>query len=186
VQRIHEGEAFGGFELKRRRKRREWGGGVPGASTRGREKRGGGPAGSGQRAHAGAGEREAGQWGLVGGGNGGYDRWARARKRKERKRKRIQFKFETDISNLFKLDSIQTGPFPAQKIWNKTFVEAESLNDQERHLALEMPTLRMAHVDRERENTHAKQHQGKAWATKAQQDLLVNMVINNRLLICKA
>jgi hypothetical protein len=38
----------------------------------------------------------------------------------------------------------------------KHFVEAETLDGQERHLALEMPTLRMAHVERGRENTHAK------------------------------
>jgi hypothetical protein len=37
----------------------------------------------------------------------------------------------------------------------------------------------------ERENTHAKQHQGKDWATKAQQDLPVNVVINSRLLVRK-
>jgi hypothetical protein len=71
-------------------------------------------AGVGRRARAGAGARDAGRWaGLRGGvqlavGKGGYDRWARAGERKERKRKRIQFKFETDISNLFELDSIQT------------------------------------------------------------------------------
>jgi hypothetical protein len=44
----------------------------------------------------------------------------------------------------------------------------------------------MTHVGRDRENTHAKQHQGKAWATTAQQDWPVNMVINSRLLVCKA
>jgi hypothetical protein len=46
------------------------------------------------------------------------------REKKERKRKRIQLKFETDISNLFKLDSIQTGPFLTQKIWNKLWLES--------------------------------------------------------------
>jgi hypothetical protein len=35
-------------------------------------------------------------------------------------------------------------------------------------------------------DTHAKQQQGKAWATKAQQDWPVNVAINSRLLICKA
>jgi hypothetical protein len=40
-------------------------------------------------------------------------------------------------------------------------VEAGSLDDQERHLAQEMPTSRMAHADRESENPPAKQHQGK-------------------------
>jgi hypothetical protein len=44
----------------------------------------------------------------------------------------------------------------------------------------------MAHVERERENTPAKQNQGKEWATKPQQELLINMVINSRLLACKA
>jgi hypothetical protein len=33
-----------------------------------------------------------------------------------------------------------------------------SLVDQERHLALKMSTSEMAHVGRERENTHVKQH----------------------------
>jgi hypothetical protein len=42
----------------------------------------------------------------------------------------------------------------------------------------------MAHT--ERENTPAKEHQGKARATKAQQDLPVNVAINSRLLACKA
>jgi hypothetical protein len=36
----------------------------------------------------------------------------------------------------------------------KYFVEAGSLDDQERHLTLEMPTLRMAHTDSERERAH--------------------------------
>jgi hypothetical protein len=47
------------------------------------------------------------------------------------------------------------------------------------HLVLEMPTSETTHVGRERESTPAKQHQGKARATKAQQDLPVNMVINS-------
>jgi hypothetical protein len=62
----------------------------------------------------------------------------------------------------------------------------KTLDDWEVHLTLEMLTSRMAHADRERENTPAKQHQGKAWATKAQQDLPVNVAINNRLLIFKS
>jgi hypothetical protein len=48
-----------------------------------------------------------------------------------------------------------------------------------------MLTSRMAHADRERENTPAKQQQGKVGATKAQQDLPVNVAINSRLLECK-
>jgi hypothetical protein len=45
----------------------------------------------------------------------------------------------------------------------------------------------MAHADREREITHLqKQQQGKAWATKTQSDLPVNVAINSRLLACKA
>jgi hypothetical protein len=38
---------------------------------------------------------------------------------------------------------------------------SETLIDQEQHLILEMPTLEMAHIGRGRENTPAKQHQGK-------------------------
>jgi 3-phenylpropionate/cinnamic acid dioxygenase small subunit len=49
-----------------------------------------------------------------------------------------------------------------QKIENKRyFTEARTLDDQEWHLALEMPTSRTAHTVRERENTSVKQHQGK-------------------------
>jgi hypothetical protein len=40
--------------------------------------------------------------------------------------------------------------------------------------------------ERERENTPVKQQQGKAWATKAQQDLPDNVVINSWLLACKS
>jgi hypothetical protein len=58
--------------------------------------------------------------------------------------------------------------------------------NQERQLALEMSTSRTAHTERERERAPAKQHQGKAWATKGQQNLLVNMVINRWLIACKA
>jgi hypothetical protein len=42
------------------------------------------------------------------------------------------------------------------------FVEARTLNDQERHLALEVPTSKMAHAEKERESTPVKQHQDKA------------------------
>jgi hypothetical protein len=34
------------------------------------------------------------------------------------------------------------------------FVEAKTLDDRERHPALEMPNSRMAHVDRERERRY--------------------------------
>jgi hypothetical protein len=34
-------------------------------------------------------------------------------------------------------------------------------------------------------DTPTKQHQGKVWATKAPQDLPINVAINNRLLACK-
>jgi hypothetical protein len=47
-----------------------------------------------------------------------------------------------------------------------------------------MLTSRTAHADRERENTHVKQYQGKAWATKSQQDWPINVAINSRLLAC--
>jgi hypothetical protein len=73
-----------------------------------------------------------------------------------------------------------------QKIENKRYLWKRSLLDQERHLALEMPTLEMAHTERERERALAKQHQGKDEVTKGQQDLPVNMVINYRLLAYKA
>jgi hypothetical protein len=55
------------------------------------------------------------------------------------------------------------------KIENKNILQKQkhSMN-QEQHLALEMPASRTAHVERERESTPAKQHQGIAWATKAQ------------------
>jgi hypothetical protein len=49
-----------------------------------------------------------------------------------------------------------------------------------------MLTSRTAHAERERENTPAKQHQGKSSATQAQQDLPVNLAINSRLLGCEA
>jgi septum formation inhibitor MinC len=49
-----------------------------------------------------------------------------------------------------------------------------------------MLTSEMAHAKRERENTPAKQHQGKAQETKAQQDLSINMDINSWLLAYKA
>jgi hypothetical protein len=49
-----------------------------------------------------------------------------------------------------------------------------------------MPASEMTHADWGRESTHAQQHQGKAWATKAQQDLPVNVAINSQLLAYKA
>jgi hypothetical protein len=49
-----------------------------------------------------------------------------------------------------------------------------------------MSTSRTAHAKKERENTPVKQKQGKASATKSQQDLSSNVVINSRLLACKA
>jgi hypothetical protein len=57
------------------------------------------------------------------------------------------------------------------RIENKIhFAEVKTLDGQERHLALEMPTSRIVHAKKERESTPAEQHQGKAWATKSQQD----------------
>jgi hypothetical protein len=41
-------------------------------------------------------------------------------------------------------------------------MEAGTLDNQERHLTLEMPTSRTAHVERKRENIPAKQHQDKS------------------------
>jgi hypothetical protein len=72
-----------------------------------------------------------------------------------------------------------------QKIDNKNNLRKRSLIDQEQQLALEMLTTETAHARRVRENTLAKKHQAKVRATKTQQELPVNMVINNRLLICK-
>jgi hypothetical protein len=40
-------------------------------------------------------------------------------------------------------------------------MKVKTLDDRERHLALEMPTSRTAHVDRGRESTPTKQYQGK-------------------------
>jgi hypothetical protein len=66
-----------------------------------------------------------------------------------------------------------------RKIENKTiFVEVGTLDDQERHLALEMPTSRMTHAKRERENTPANNIKSKPKQLK--------LVINSRLLACKA
>jgi hypothetical protein len=42
-----------------------------------------------------------------------------------------------------------------QKIENKTILWKRSLNDQEQHLALEMPTSETTHARREREREHA-------------------------------
>jgi hypothetical protein len=57
-----------------------------------------------------------------------------------------------------------------RKMNNKNILRKRSLIEQEWHLALEVPTSKMAHAERERdrereregENTPAKQHQGKA------------------------
>jgi hypothetical protein len=51
---------------------------------------------------------------------------------------------------------------------NKKHLWKRQHDDQEWHLALGMSTLETAHAGRVRENTPAKQHQVKAWATKAQ------------------
>jgi hypothetical protein len=48
----------------------------------------------------------------------------------------------------------------------KHFLKAGTLDNQERHIALEMSTSRTAHTKRGGESTPAKQYQGKAWATK--------------------
>jgi hypothetical protein len=72
-----------------------------------------------------------------------------------------------------------------QKIENFFFAKTGTLDDQEWHLVLKMPTSRTTHAERERENIPTKQHKGKAWATKTQQDLPVDMDINSRLLACK-
>jgi hypothetical protein len=45
---------------------------------------------------------------------------------------------------------------------NKTHLQKRQLIDQERHLTLEVLTSEMAHARREKENTPAKQQQGKA------------------------
>jgi hypothetical protein len=42
------------------------------------------------------------------------------------------------------------------------FAEVKTLDNEGRQLALGMSTSRTAHVERERENTHAKQQQGKS------------------------
>jgi hypothetical protein len=73
------------------------------------------------------------------------------------------------------------------KIENKKWlVEAKTLDDREWHLALEMSTLETAHAGRAREITPIKQQQDKPWANNTQQDLPVNVVLNSRLLECKA
>jgi hypothetical protein len=54
------------------------------------------------------------------------------------------------------------------------------------HLALNMKSSEVAHTGGERENNGTKQQEGKTWASKAQQDLPINMANYNWLLICKA
>jgi hypothetical protein len=66
------------------------------------------------------------------------------------------------------------------------FAEVKTLNGQEWHIALEMPTWRTAHAKNGGESTPAKQYQGKAWETKSQQDLSINVAINSRLLASNA
>jgi hypothetical protein len=46
--------------------------------------------------------------------------------------------------------------FQAEERIKYIFMEVKTLNDRERHPALEMPTSRMAHGDRERHNVSAK------------------------------
>jgi flagellar basal body rod protein FlgF len=48
------------------------------------------------------------------------------------------------------------------KIEDKNICGSETLIDRERQLALEMPTTRTAHANKERENTPTKQQQDKA------------------------
>jgi hypothetical protein len=48
-----------------------------------------------------------------------------------------------------------------------------------------MEPSEMAHVGGEMKSTNTKQQKDKAWATKAQQNLPVNMAINSRLIVCK-
>jgi hypothetical protein len=62
---------------------------------------------------------------------------------------------------------------------NKNIFQKRSLVDQERHLALEMPTSETAHSEREREREHTCK-------TISRQNLPINMVINSRLLAFKA
>jgi hypothetical protein len=58
----------------------------------------------------------------------------------------------------------------SEKLRIKYNLRKRSLSEQEQHLALEMPTSETAHAKREREKTFTKKYQGKACATKAQQD----------------
>jgi hypothetical protein len=55
--------------------------------------------------------------------------------------------FNTNLEFWIQLQSFK------RMIENKTFCGSETLIDRERHIALEMSALRMAHADRERE-TH--------------------------------
>jgi hypothetical protein len=51
----------------------------------------------------------------------------------------------------------------SERLRVKHICKSETLDGQERHLALELPTSEMAHAWREGErSTPAKQHQGKA------------------------
>ncbi len=57
-----------------------------------------------------------------------------------------------------------------QKIENKNDLGKRSLNEREQHFFLKVLTSETAHAKREREKTFTKKYQGKACATKAQQD----------------
>jgi hypothetical protein len=64
---------------------------------------------------------------------------------------------------LWKLNLLQIEfQFWLQSFWqtvkNKRDLRKRSLNEQERHLALGMPSLETAHTGRVREDTYAKQH----------------------------
>jgi hypothetical protein len=50
----------------------------------------------------------------------------------------------------------------SERLRIKEICGSETLDDQEWHLTLEIPTSKTAHTGRERENTPTKQHQGKA------------------------
>jgi hypothetical protein len=66
------------------------------------------------------------------------------------------------------------------------FLEAETLDESGMAPYPRDADLKNGSRRKGERDTPAKQHQGKAWSTKAQQDLPVNVAINNFLLICKA
>jgi hypothetical protein len=63
----------------------------------------------------------------------------------------LQFKFQIRLQS-----------FKRKIEEKKHFAEAGTLDESGWHLALEMPTSRTAHTERERESTTVKQHQGKS------------------------